>query len=87
VRTLFRRLQDPEYRQQIKDLRYDMMDRALGQLTSVTLDAVRTLSELLSSESEHARLGAARTILEHVSRLRETVELESRIRALEVQAT
>jgi hypothetical protein len=83
TRTLFRRLEERSYRRRISELRAEMIDRALGQLTAATIDATATLRALLQSDSQAARLGAARAILEHVGRLRDSIELEHRIAALE----
>ena len=44
------------------------------------------LRNLLRAESESVRLGACRTTLELSAKLRETVELEARIEALERKA-
>ena len=82
-RTAFRRLADPEFQQQISQLRSRMIDEALGRLSDASAEAVETLRILLAAESENVRLGSARTILELGSRLRESVELEQRISRIE----
>jgi hypothetical protein len=46
-------------------------------------EAADTLRALLRAKSRSVRLGAARAILELGTRLRESVELEQRIAALE----
>jgi hypothetical protein len=84
-RTVTRRLADPDFRRQVAEARSAMMDRALGKLADATSDAVATLKDLLDAASETARLGAAKSILELSTKLRETVELEQRIAALESQ--
>jgi hypothetical protein len=72
-----------DYRLQIAALRFEIIDRALGMITAATIEAVTTLQELLRSDSEHVKLGAARAILEYVNRLRESVDLERRVAAME----
>lgn len=56
---------------------------ALGKLADASAAAVDTLRGLLSSESDTARLGAARSILELGNKLRESVDIEERLAALE----
>jgi hypothetical protein len=45
--------------------------------------AADVLRELLAAESESVRLGAARSMLELGARLRETVDFDERLRAVE----
>ncbi len=83
-RTVDRRLQDPEFRKRLSRLRGEMVSRALGKLTDTTAAAADALKCLLSADSETVRLGAAKAILELGLKIRESVELEDRLRALEM---
>ena len=58
----------------------------VGRLSHVSVKAVDTLQELLKSKSDVAKLGAARAILEHATKLRESEELDARLSALEAMA-
>jgi hypothetical protein len=61
-----------------------MVQRTAGMLTAAAGEAVKTLRDLLKEPIPPAtRLGAARTTLEMGVKLRETVELQERIAALE----
>ena len=60
-----------------------MAQRALGKMSDGMAEAADTLRQLLKAEAESVRLGAARSILELGSKLREAVELEDRIGELE----
>jgi hypothetical protein len=60
-----------------------MIGRALGKMADGMAEAAGTLRELLTAESESVRLGAARSLLELGVKLRESVELEERLAALE----
>lgn len=84
--TVYRRLRDPQFRQQLQQIRSDMVQRAAGMLTAATGEAVRTLLAL-QKESVPAgvRLGAARAILELSIKLREVADLEERFALLEGQ--
>jgi hypothetical protein len=63
-----------------------MVDAAVGKLANASTRAVRTLTNLLTAESESVRLGAARSILELGAKLRESAELEQRISELEYRS-
>jgi hypothetical protein len=74
----------PAFGQRITALRAEATSRALGHLVRDMAGAARTLG-LLSrrGRSEAVRLAAARSVLELGTRLREHVELEERLAALE----
>ena len=74
---------DPAFRRRVVELRADMVARSLGRLADGMADAADTLRALLRAEGESVRLGAARALLELGTKLRESVELEERLAALE----
>jgi hypothetical protein len=83
-RTVYRRMEKPEFRRQIQAFKAEMVQRAAAALTAAAMESVRTLLELQKPSNAGAvRLGAARAILEMGVKLREMAELEERIRALE----
>jgi hypothetical protein len=82
-RTAHRRLEDATFRRAVGDARARMVENALGQLADASAEAVTTLRALLKADGETARLGAARSILELGTKLRESVEFEQRIARLE----
>ena len=82
-KTVRRRLAIPLYRAEIRRLRSEKLERAAGAIIEATVAAVLTLEDLLSAASEHVRLGAVRTILEHAVALSEKTETRERITALE----
>jgi AcrR family transcriptional regulator len=83
-RTIYRRLESADFRRRVGDARAEMVQRAVGQLADASAEAVTTLRALVTAaESETVRLGAARAVLELGSKLRESVELEERVRRLE----
>jgi hypothetical protein len=83
--TIYRRLRDTEFRRRVAESRAEFASRALGNLAAAATAAVRTLRQLLKADSEAVRLSAARSILELGAKLRESVELEQRIAALEAR--
>jgi hypothetical protein len=82
-RTVHEWLDDPKYHSLISRFPHKMIDRAIGLLARSTNKAVATLARLLDSENENVRLKAASSLLDHSIRMREHVELEGRIAALE----
>jgi hypothetical protein len=81
--TAFRRLRDAAVRERISEARARLFDQTLGRLADAATEAVGALRALLSEQSAMVRLGAARAILEHSTRLREHVELEARMQEIE----
>jgi hypothetical protein len=64
-RTVYRRLQDPAFRQRIEALRVDMVQRAAALLIAASLLAAKTLIDLQDAKTPAAiRRRAARDILE-----------------------
>jgi HEAT repeat protein len=82
-RTVYRRLQDPDFKRRVTQARSAFISGAVGKLAEASIEAVATMRELLSAKSESVRLSAARAILEIGPKLREHTELEERIAALE----
>jgi hypothetical protein len=86
IRTVNRRLADPNFKKRLTEIRADILKRATGVLTAATMEAVKTLMDLQKPATPAAvRLGAARTILEFGIKLRDSTEMEERIAALEAQ--
>jgi HEAT repeat protein len=85
-RTASRRWADAEFRRRVAGLRGELVGRALGRMADGMAEAADVLRQLLAAKSESVRLGAARSLLELGVKLRESVELEERLRALEARA-
>jgi hypothetical protein len=81
--TVHRRLEDPDFRRAVHGARGALVAQAVGQLADASTEATSTLRALLRADAETVRLGAARSILELGTRLRETEELAARVVALE----
>src|SRR5262245_1672773 len=86
VRTVYRRLDDPDFARRLRELRCEMVQRAAAMLTAAAMESVKTLLELQKpSNTGPVRLGAARSSSELGAKLREMVELEVRLAALEAR--
>lgn len=86
IRTIKTWLHDlTSFSGRIQELRAEMTSRALGRMMDGMTTAADTLGRLLNAKSESVRLGACRAILELGVKLRESVETEERIAALEAK--
>jgi hypothetical protein len=84
--TANRRLNDPDFRQRLQEVRSEMVQRTAGMLTAAAGEAVKTLLDLQKNTVPHAsRLGAARSVLEIGIKMRESADLEARLAAVEAQ--
>jgi hypothetical protein len=85
-RTIKRWLAErPDLARRTTELRGEMVNRALGMMADGMTAAADTLRTLLNAEAESIRLGAARSLLELGTKLRESVEWEARLQALEAR--
>lgn len=83
-RTVYRRLDDPDFRQQLQEFRCNMVERASAMLSASGLEAVKTLLGLMERSIPHnTRLGAARAVIELGMKLRDLLEVEQRLTSLE----
>jgi transposase-like protein len=83
-RTLYRWRGEEDFGRAVAQARAEMFGRALGYLADGAVSGALVLRQLcLKATSETVKLGAARALLELGARLRESVELEARLAALE----
>ena|SRR5579862_1188589 len=84
LRTVHRRLADPEFCRELQAFRADIVQRTAGALTAAGLEFVKTLISLVSTTSPPAtRLGAVKAGLELGMKVREATDMEQRLAALE----
>ena len=84
-RTVYRRLEDVEFRRAVSEVRSRVFDAAVGRLAALAARAVSTLERLMLHGEPSVALRAAKTILEIGPRLRAFTELEERVAALEAE--
>ena len=83
-RTVYRWMTNPQFRQRLCSLKDEMVQRTASMLRAASLEAVKTLVSLLNpSTPASVRFSAGRSIVELNLKLREAVELEERLKALE----
>jgi hypothetical protein len=84
VRTVYRRLADPDFQERLRQERAELARRTAGLLTAASLESVRTLVELQGAGlPPAARLGAARAIIGLGTKFREEADLVDRVAELE----
>lgn len=82
-RTILRWLEDPAFQREITDTRTELLRLAVGRLAAGATKAVDALVDALDTERGQARVQAARTLLDACLSLRESLDLEQRLAALE----
>lgn len=84
--TIFRWLNDPEFKAAYRKAKKEIVGHALTQVQKSVTRAVDTLLDVMGNgEVESAKVSAAKTILELAIRAVEIEDLESRLEVLEVQ--
>jgi hypothetical protein len=86
IRTVYRRKADPEFQRRLQAVRADLLQRALGIMTLTSVTSAKTFLDLQKEGVPPPyRLGAARSNMQYLLKMREHLELEPRIAALEEQ--
>jgi hypothetical protein len=82
--TVRRRLKEPAFQAKLNKLRAEMHVRVADQLTAASTEGVRTMVQLMKeTNSGTVRLGAARSVVELSTKVRETADLAVRVAELE----
>ena len=81
--TCYRRLADPDFRQRVEAARSSFWERALGILSKGAAESATVLRRLLRSEDGRIKLQAAKVLLDQGIKVRDQVDLEQRLTALE----
>lgn len=85
VRAIYNRRQRPEFQAAMQAHTEEALTTALQALNEGAVLAALTLRQLLHSANDPVRLGAARTVMEILLRLREDRELAERLDRLEAE--
>lgn len=85
--TLWRWLRQPEFKAAYEEAKRQALEAAIKRLQAVSGQAVETLHEVMTdpTASPHARVAAARTVLEMALKAYELQDLASRVEALETE--
>jgi hypothetical protein len=83
IRTVQRRMQHPEFRRRVQELRGRMLGEAAGSLADAMTDAAAELRAQLANADPLVRHRAACKIIELGLKVREATEVDDRLSALE----
>ena len=81
--TAWRWAKEPEIQAKLSELQNERLKQAHGKLLAATETAIETLQRLCQHKSGYVAVQAARSILDLALKLAETLELQTRIEALE----
>ena len=81
--TLYRWLENPEFRDELDNLRREASSLAMTEIQSAMLQAVSVVLDATRSENEATRLSAARFLLQLGLRIGEIEKLRHEIRSME----
>jgi hypothetical protein len=82
-KTVQRRLADPAFRRMVAEYRSELIASALGRTADNMTRAAETLAAMLDAESPALRIRAARALMTLGMRLRDSVDLNDRMREVE----
>ena len=85
LRTVQRRMADPDFRRFVTALRDQMLERALGRVTDNMTRAADALASRLDDPNPAIGIRAARALLTLGLRLHDAVDLTERVRRLEAE--
>ncbi|HJZ60360.1 MAG TPA: hypothetical protein VKE74_35780, partial [Gemmataceae bacterium] len=84
-RTAFRRMQDPAFKDRVREMRAAMMAAALGKLTDGMTAASDALNTLVADTDRDVRFKAAVKVIELAIKVKDTTDLEDRLSRVEQQ--
>ncbi|MFE7237910.1 helix-turn-helix domain-containing protein [Streptomyces sp. NPDC057580] len=84
-RTIQRWQTDPAFATEVRDVRAQVLDDTAGRLAAAAADAVATLATLVADPEQpgHVRVKASDVLLRALLPVREHVDLEQRLAAIE----
>lgn len=81
--TLMAWLRDPLFREELEKRQNEVFEEACGRLKVTICRSIDVMSALLSSEDEAIQFKAAGKIIDSALRVKEILDIEPRLRALE----
>jgi len=84
-KTIYRWLDDDDFQGQVLERQNAVLERVSKRLSSLALQGLDTLSELMNSDDEGIRLRASSSVLSRFTEILELLRLEKRLEVLEGQ--
>lgn len=82
-RTLYRYLEDPVFRKELREKRNALMDSALDSIRGKVQKAVDQLDALMDCEDDRTRRLACKDLIDYSLRIKESQDMEERLEAIE----
>lgn len=86
-KTVYRWLKDDYFKGAVLERQSEVLERVSRRLSSLSLQSLETLSELMTSENENIRLKASSSVLSRFTEILELLRLEKRVEVLEGQVS
>jgi hypothetical protein len=83
--TVYRKLEDPDFVRQVCEFRDKLIGVALGRIADNLTRAADTLTGLLDAPEPYIRIRAARALFSMGMRLRDSMDVTARVRAVEAE--
>jgi hypothetical protein len=83
--TVYRKLEEPDFARLVCEFRDKLIAVALGRIADNLTRAADALAGLLDSSEPHIRIRAARALFSMGVRLRDSLDLTARMRAVETE--
>jgi hypothetical protein len=81
--TVYRKLENPDFHRQVCEFRDKLIATALGRMADNMTRAADALVAMLDDPEKHIRMRAIRTLFSLGIRLRDSIDVSSRMRAVE----
>lgn len=83
--TVYRKLENPEFKRLVAEYRDRLIATALGRIADNMTRGADVLAQMLDCPKEHLRMRAARQLISLGLRMRDSVDLTTRMREVEVE--
>ena len=83
--TVYRKLENPEFRRLVAEYRDRLISTALGRITDNMTRAAEALAQMIDSPEPHIRIRAIRTLFSFGMRMRDSIDLNTRMREVELE--
>jgi hypothetical protein len=84
-RTIYRKLDDPAFRRLVAEYRDRLIGTALGRIADNLTRGADVLVQMLDAPEPHIRIRAARALFSLGMKLRDSVDLTTRMREVELE--
>lgn len=84
-KTVYRWLENDDFRNAVLERQNEVLERVSKRLSSLALQGLEVLSELMQSDDENIRLKASSSVLSRFTEILELLRLEKRLEVLEVE--